>query len=418
MLGQIIIRALLVSAGCSILLGTATVSHAAFDLTFTYVDPEVFDAESLELIQESVERSELLLESIILGYRHEPEADATFEIQFESVFNGVAAGGSQGSVMRGEYTMPEYGQAGVNPDWVVKAANGFDLPDLQGVNFLDALINHEVIHALGFGGRWETNGAYVIGSGKYTGAAGLAAYQSAYEPGATYVPVELAGGGGTRNSHWDQLLRSSTEEGDPLNPWVLSPLTGIVDQRGRDLGQTLLSGAIDPDYGIPYLSNLTVQSLRDIGYEVISSFPLPGDLNEDGPPNTGDLDHLATQIRAETDDLFYDLNSDGSVTNADFETLMDILGTQPGDANFDLRFDSSDLVTVFEAAEYEDDASQNSQWITGDWNGDAEFDTSDLIYAFAWGGYEAPAASAVPEPSTIKLCLVLLPSLAFFHRRR
>ena len=180
----------------------------------------------------------------------------------------------------------------------------------------------------------------------------------------------------------------------------------------------MLSGAIDPDYGIPYLSNLTVQSLRDIGYEVISSFPLPGDLNEDGPPNTDDLDHLATQIRAETDDLFYDLNNDESVTNADFETLMDILGTQPGDANFDLWFDSSDLVTVFEAAEYEDDVFQNSQWITGDWNGDAEFDTSDLIYAFAWGGYEAPAASAVPEPSTIKLCLVLFTSLTFFHRRR
>ena len=106
------------------------------------------------------------------------------------------------------------------------------------------------------------------------------------------------------------------------------------------------------------------------------------------------------------------------MTNADFETLMETLGTKPGEAKFDLRFDSSDLVTVFEAAEYEDDASQNSQWITGDWNGDAEFDTSDLIYAFAWGGYEAPAASAVPEPSTIKLCLVLLPSLAFFHRRR
>ena len=53
-----------------------------------------------------------------------------------------------------------------------------------------------------------------------------------------------------------------------------------------------------------------------------------------------------------------------------------------------------------------------------DWNGDAEFDTSDLTYAFIWGGYEASAASAVPEPSTIKLCIVLLTSLTFFHRRR
>lgn len=35
----------------------------------------------------------------------------------------------------------------------------------------------------------------------------------------------------------------------------------------------LLSGALDPDYGQPFLGSLTVQSLRDLGFTVV---PEPG----------------------------------------------------------------------------------------------------------------------------------------------
>jgi len=64
-------------------------------------------------------------------------------------------------------------------------------------------------------------------------------------------------------------MRSSPQEGNPSDPWSLSPLTGITDSQGRDLGLELMTGAIDPDYGEPFLSNMTVQSLRDLGYTVV-----------------------------------------------------------------------------------------------------------------------------------------------------
>ena len=53
-----------------------------------------------------------------------------------------------------------------------------------------------------------------------------------------------------------------------------------------------------------------------------------------------------------------------------------------GDVNGDGLFDSSDLVSVFQRGEYEDDLLGNSSWFDGDWTGDAEFSTSDLVLAF------------------------------------
>jgi hypothetical protein len=61
----------------------------------------------------------------------------------------------------------------------------------------------------------------------------------------------------------------------------------------------------------------------------------------------------------------------------------------PGDANRDGRFDSSDLVRVFQAAEYEDTILNNSSWEDGDWNGDGDFNTSDLVFAMQLNDYVA-----------------------------
>ncbi|MCP4194255.1 MAG: matrixin family metalloprotease [Planctomycetaceae bacterium] len=71
-----------------------------------------------------------------------------------------------------------------------------------------------------------------------------------------------------------------------------------------------------------------------------------------------------------------------------------------GDADGDGKFNSSDFIQVFQAAEYEDNISQNSDWTEGDWSGDMEFTTEDLVLALQTGRYESdPAfAIAVPEP--------------------
>jgi len=62
---------------------------------------------------------------------------------------------------------------------------------------------------------------------------------------------------------------------------------------------------------------------------------------------------------------------------------------EPGDSNFDGRFDSADLVTVFQAGEYEDVQNGNSTFEEGDWNGDGDFNSSDLVYVFQLANYVA-----------------------------
>ena len=101
------------------------------------------------------------------------------------------------------------------------------------------------------------------------------------------------------------------------------------------------------------------------------------------------------------------LNGDESVTESITYTAGDIRRssttsltieiTAPsdqviGDSNGDGIFDSGDLVTIFQAGEYEDEIDGNSDFNEGDWNGDGDFDSSDLIFAFQLGNYDAPAA--------------------------
>jgi hypothetical protein len=64
-----------------------------------------------------------------------------------------------------------------------------------------------------------------------------------------------------------------------------------------------------------------------------------------------------------------------------------------GDVNEDGRFDSSDLVIVFQSAEYEDEIVQNSTYNDGDWDGDFEFTSSDLVLAMQSGIYEGELAA-------------------------
>jgi hypothetical protein len=84
----------------------------------------------------------------------------------------------------------------------------------------------------------------------------------------------------------------------------------------------------------------------------------------------------------------FDLTSDQKVDATDFRVLIQqILRTTFGDANLDGVFNSSDLVQVFQTAQYEDVIPGNSRWSTGDWNCDGEFNSSDLIVAFQAAGY-------------------------------
>ena len=129
-----------------------------------------------------------------------------------------------------------------------------------------------------------------------------------------------------------------------------------------------------------------------------------GDFNNDGVLDIKDLDTLTVAVQSGNGVALFDVDSSGVVDSQDQQYwVAELKQTWMGDSNLDGVFDGGDLITVFQAGEYEDTVKTNSTWATGDWNGDAEFDSGDLVSAFQDGGYEQgprAAVNAVPEPSS------------------
>lgn len=134
-----------------------------------------------------------------------------------------------------------------------------DIANMINNGTFTTVIEHEMAHVLGFGTLWTLNGLYTDGTGQYTGQYGLAAWKSEFsQPSATYVPVELGGGAGTADAHWNEV------DGGSGN-------TGIVDTQGRDMKYELMTGWLNTP---TFVSNTTIQSFRDLGYTV-ATVPLP-----------------------------------------------------------------------------------------------------------------------------------------------
>jgi len=123
------------------------------------------------------------------------------------------------------------------------------------------VIRHEMAHVIGFGTLWGIdiggniyNDFYDAGSGEYTGAAGLAAYQAEFDqPDATFVPVELGGGAGTADGHWNEVDNGAG-------------LTGIATASGDDMRNELMTGWLNSP---TFLSQTTLGQFYDLGYTVV-----------------------------------------------------------------------------------------------------------------------------------------------------
>lgn len=117
-----------------------------------------------------------------------------------------------------------------------------DLAQMEQAGTLHDVITHEMGHVLGLGTLWSRKGL-LRGAGTadpvFTGAGALAEYRT-LRPGATGagVPVENAGGPGTRDGHWRESVF-----GDEL-------MTGFVGESGNPL------------------SRMSVASFGDLGYQV------------------------------------------------------------------------------------------------------------------------------------------------------
>jgi hypothetical protein len=244
-------------------LALAGAARAQFDLVYNFSNTTGFTASQVAIIQNAITAAEALWEAKITGYQPgivQPTVPITVS---RSLMGGVAFGGPLVRDWQGGFYVVETGQILIEPTQVLPLWdwNG------TGLNLWNAILAHESLHALGFGTTWVENGVYVNGIGEYTGAAGLAAYQEEFEPSATFIPVELAAG--REDSHWDQIVRSDPDEGFPSDPFSISPLLGITDAQGRDLALELMTAALDPDYGEPFLSKTTVYSLRDLGFTTV-----------------------------------------------------------------------------------------------------------------------------------------------------
>jgi hypothetical protein len=122
----------------------------------------------------------------------------------------------------------------------------FDVADAQifdGLGLWDEIVTHEMMHTIGFGTIWDLKGLLSdagTASPTFTGAAATEAYAFLFDaPDATAVPVEGDGGPGTRDSHWDE----------------------------ETFGAELMTGYLDAT-GV-YLSDMTVGSLEDLGYDTV-----------------------------------------------------------------------------------------------------------------------------------------------------
>lgn len=144
-----------------------------------------------------------------------------------------------------------------------------------------------------------------------------------------------------------------------------------------------------------------------------------GDFNGNGARDAEDLDLLAAEMVAGTNNPDFDLTGDGITDIADRRFWVENLAnTFIGDSNFDGEFSSADFVAVFIPAKYE--TGQAATWTEGDWNGDGIFSSSDFVAAFTGGGYENGPRDGglqlVPEPSVF--ALLAGASLLFLRIRR
>ena len=137
-----------------------------------------------------------------------------------------------------------------------------DTAALTASNSFYGVVLHEMGHVLGLGTLWTGNNnvggttysLYTAGSGQYTGPNGLSRWKSEFsQPSATFVPVELGGGPGTANGHWNE------NDGGGGTTGFVSNLFGM------DFTNELMTGWASSSF---FVSGVTLGGLDDLGYAV------------------------------------------------------------------------------------------------------------------------------------------------------
>ena len=249
----------------SLSLATSSQAVTTFDIVIDFGSSN-FTASQ----QAAFTNAEATWESLITSYKDPLPFGTTLTISANNpIIDGV--GGTLGSAG------PTAGIWATGGSYLYASAGfmSFDSADvaaLETAGTWEAVILHEMAHVIGIGTLWSSSGAgipgfqelYVDGTGQYTGATGLAAYQQEFvgQESATFVPVELGGGSGTANGHWN--------EGDG---GFATGITRVSD--GQDMSLMLMSGWLNPG---SFISDTTLGSFEDLGYNttlVLTSVPEP-----------------------------------------------------------------------------------------------------------------------------------------------
>ncbi len=223
---------------------------ASFDISVSFLGGLTGSQQSVFSAAES------FWEGVISGYLNDAPLSG-ISISAE----GVAIDGSGGVLGSAG---PTYGNFFGDFLYATQGAMSFDSADLAGLESAGTLgdvILHEMAHVIGFGTLWgykegdtTYNDVYIAESGQYVGAAALAMYQAEFnQPGATYIPVELGGGSGTANGHWNEVDGGSGP-------------TSIVNGEGVDMQYELMTGWLNSSS--LFVSDTTRMSFQDIGYQV------------------------------------------------------------------------------------------------------------------------------------------------------
>jgi hypothetical protein len=244
------------------MLGGSVASNGAtlgFDIILNYINP------ATPTQQAAFASAEATWESMITGYQIDDidNTSVTININLSDIDGAGGILGSAGPT----FAKLNFAQTAVTTTFLYTSEGDmtFDTSDTAGLEtfgLFDEVILHEMGHVLGIGTLWSSSAVglagrqelYVDGSGQYTGAFGVAAYNTEFSQVGAFVPVELGGGAGTANGHWNEV-------DDGAGP------TGIVSNiTGQDFRDELMTGWLNPN---PFISNLTKEGMRDLGFTVI-----------------------------------------------------------------------------------------------------------------------------------------------------
>jgi hypothetical protein len=153
-----------------------------------------------------------------------------------------------------------------------------DVMPLVGTETLTDIITHEIAHVLGFGTLWGQLGL-ITGAGtaepRFTGPRAVAEFNAL--GGTGEVPLETAGGAGTRDSHWSKtVFNIELMTGFAERVGIAQPVSRVTIAQWADMGYTVNMAAAEPftlALGALHAEDVDHQH-GTIGYDIVYDGPI------------------------------------------------------------------------------------------------------------------------------------------------